>query len=161
MRALEPSDLDALYLWENDTEIRSYGSAMAPYSRAMLWDYINSYDADPFHAGQLRLMIDAGGKTAGAIDLYNIDGKNMRGFVGIVIDPEMRGKGIGAAALQSLAEYCSSTLGLHQLAAVVPSANAGSIRTFLSAGYTDVATLPQWVRIRNVFADATLLHKVL
>lgn len=159
LRAPEPSDLDALYLWENDPFISRYGSAVAPYSRALLWDYINSYDADPFHAGQLRLMVDADGGTVGCVDLYNIDGKNLRAFVGIVIDASRRGRGLGLAALEHLWEYCSMTLGLHQLVAVVPLPNVKSVELFRQAGYQEVAVLPHWVRIGKEFVDARLLSK--
>lgn len=162
LRAPEPSDLDSLYIWENDPSIRRYGAATAPYSRALLWDFINSYDADPFHAGQLRLMIDVEGEdTAGAIDLYSVDGKNMRAFVGIVVDPPKRGRGIALAALEELADYCSSSLGLHQLVAVVPEPNKISRQLFESAGYKLAAILPQWIRINKEFVDAALMNRIL
>lgn len=161
LRAPEPSDLDALYLWENDPTISRYGSAVAPYSRALLWAYINSYDADPYSAGQLRLMIEANGVTSGAIDLYNVDGKNCRAFVGIVIDKSQRGKGIGLRSLESLSKYCCSALGLHQLVAIVPSANVKSVELFRSAGYETTAHLPQWIRMGKDFVDAELMTKLL
>lgn len=161
LRAPEPSDLDALYLWENDPTIARYGSAMAPYSRALLWAYINSYDADPYSAGQLRLMIDVDGVTSGAIDLYNVDRKNCRAFVGIVVDKSQRGKGIGYNALESLSDYCCTSLGLHQLVAIVPTANVKSVELFQSGGYKIVAHLPQWIRMGKEFVDAELLTKVL
>lgn len=157
LRAPEPSDLDALYLWENDPSISRYGSAKAPYSRALLWEYINTYDSDPYYAGQLRLMIDADGETCGAIDLYNIDGKNMRAFVGIVLDKSKRGQGIGKRALEFLCDYCCVTLGLHQLIAVVPEPNEKSIELFESAGFAVKAVLPQWVRLGKEFVDAKLM----
>lgn len=161
LRAPEPSDLDALYLWENDPEISRYGSAVAPYSRALLWAYINSYDADPFHAEQLRLMIDVDGETCGAIDLYNVDGKNLRAFVGIVVDKSKRGQGIGKSALEALSDYCCASLGLHQLVAVVPEPNVRSIELFESAGFENVAQLAQWVRLGKEFVNARLLCKIL
>lgn len=161
LRAPEPSDLDALYLWENDQEISRYGSAVAPYSRALLWAYINSYDADPYHAGQLRLMIDVDGETCGAIDLYNVDGKNLRAFVGIVVDAARRGQGIGKAALEALSDYCCVSLGLHQLVAVVPEPNIRSIELFETAGFESLASLPQWVRLGKEFVNARLLGRIL
>lgn len=161
LRAPEPADLDALYIWENDAIIRQYGSATAPYSRALLWNYINNYDADPYHAGQLRMMIDVDGETVGSIDLYNIDGKNLRAFVGIMIDEKHRGKGIGKAALDSLADYCATALGLHQLLSVIPVPNVLSIELFETAGYQERSELSQWVRIGKQFVDAKLMGKFL
>lgn len=161
LRAPEPTDVDALYIWENDPYIRQYGSATAPYSRQLLWNYINNYDADPFHTGQQRLMIDVEGETVGAIDLFGIDKKNKRAFVGIVVDPSHRGKGIGIAALDSLCEYCVNLLGLHQLVATVPVLNIYSIELFKQAGYEERAVLPEWIRIGKEFVDAKIMCKLL
>lgn len=161
LRAPEPEDLDALYIWENDPLIRQYGSATAPYSRALLWNYINTYDADPYHAGQLRMMIDADGETVGSIDLYNIDGKNLRAFVGIMIDEKHRGKGIGKDALDALARYCNGALGLHQLLSVIPAPNYLSVELFKTAGYEERAVIPEYVRLGKKFEDAILMAKIL
>lgn len=161
LRAPEPSDLDALYLWENDPSIRRYGSATAPFSRAMLWDYINTYDADPFHAGQCRFMIMADDATVGTVDLYDIDKKNRRAFVGIMVDSSRRGEGIAAAALAELKDYCLQSLGLHQLAAVIPEPNGISRELFLTSGFSEIAVLPQWIRLDKEFVDAFLFNIIL
>lgn len=57
LRALEPEDLPLLYKWENDTSLWEAGSSIAPFSRKILWDYIESYSPDIYAARQLRLMI--------------------------------------------------------------------------------------------------------
>ena len=62
LRALEPGDVDTLYLWENSPDMWEYGFFIAPYSRHQLWEYVRDYDADPLRSGQLRLMIDVGVK---------------------------------------------------------------------------------------------------
>lgn len=161
LRAPEPHDLDAIYLWENDPTIRSYGAAVAPYSRAMLQEYISTYDADPLHAGQLRLIIDVDNKSVGAVDLYDVDAKNRRAFVGIVVDELCRSRGIAFAALTLLSDYCRNDLGLHQLAAVVPLSNLSSRRLFEKSDYKVVAVLPEWVRMGKEFSDAILMSKKL
>ena len=58
LRAPEPSDLDRMYIWENDPALWPFGSAMAPFSRKQLSDYIESYDGDIFASRQLRLVIE-------------------------------------------------------------------------------------------------------
>ena len=37
LRALEPTDLDMLYQWENDTALWVVSDTIAPYSRKALW----------------------------------------------------------------------------------------------------------------------------
>ena len=48
LRALEVDDLDMLYLWENDTSSWRDGTNIAPFSRRMLAEYIDTYDGDIF-----------------------------------------------------------------------------------------------------------------
>ena len=40
LRALEPEDLDFLYLWENDAELRESGNMLVPIGRNRLKEYI-------------------------------------------------------------------------------------------------------------------------
>lgn len=58
LRALEPEDVDRLYIWENDRDMWPFGGTRAPLSRHQLWEYATNYDANPFAAGQLRLIIE-------------------------------------------------------------------------------------------------------
>ena len=43
LRALEPTDLDTLYRWENDSRLWYASDTVAPYSRAALWQYLENY----------------------------------------------------------------------------------------------------------------------
>ena len=58
LRAPEPEDLEVLYKWENDTDVWIYGSAMSPYSKYILRQYIADAQTDIFESKQLRYMID-------------------------------------------------------------------------------------------------------
>ncbi|MDR2025972.1 MAG: GNAT family N-acetyltransferase, partial [Prevotellaceae bacterium] len=58
LRALEPSDIDLLYVWENDPATWTVGESIAPYSRFELEKYILS-EGDIYANKQLRLMIDS------------------------------------------------------------------------------------------------------
>ena len=40
LRALEPTDLDMLYQWENDTALWVVSDTIATYSRKALWQYL-------------------------------------------------------------------------------------------------------------------------
>ncbi len=55
LRAVEPTDVDCLYIWENDPSLWPHGSTRAPLSRFQLSEYATGYDADPYSARQLRL----------------------------------------------------------------------------------------------------------
>ncbi len=161
LRALEPADVDALYLWENSPEMRQFGAFQAPYSRLQLWEYVHNYDSNPLSSGQLRLMIDIDGSAAGAIDLYNIDATNSRAMVGIMVSKQHRRLGAGLAALNLICDYVSEALSIRQLAALVAEDNIPSANLFSKAGFQHTATIPSWIKRKENFASAMLFQKFL
>lgn len=146
LRALEPSDIDTLYIWENTPEIWRYGVSQAPVSRHQLWEYIRNYSANPIAEGQLRLLITSLDEKVGTVDLYDIDSRHSRAFVGIMIAPGYREKGYGRKAIEILTEYCRDTLSLRLIAATIAENNVPSLKLFAAAGFTHVATLPSWIK---------------
>ena len=86
LRALEPTDLDVLYQWENDAELWHTSATITPFSRKQLWDYIENYDGDIFRTRQLRFIIVeiSTNQPIGTIDLYDFDPVNSRANVGIL-----------------------------------------------------------------------------
>ncbi len=146
LRALEPSDIDTLYIWENTPEMWQYGVSQAPISRHQLWEYITNYSANPLAEGQLRLMITADNQNVGTVDLYDIDTRHERAFTGIMIAPAYRRNGYGRKALEELTNYCRDTLSIRLLCATIAETNEASIKLFASAGFLQVATLPGWIK---------------
>ena len=159
LRALEPEDVDCIYLWENAPGMWRHGFAPAPLSHHQIWRYVQEYEADPFISGQLRLMVECEGEAAGAVDLYDVDHLNRRAMVGIMVAEAWRGRGVAKVALELLGEYCRDVLGLHQLAAMADSCNEASLRLFASAGYAECGLLPQWFRRGESYADAVILSR--
>ena len=162
LRAPEPSDLDFLFALESADACGEGSFASAPVSRQMLWDYLQNYDADIFAAKQLRLIaIDRdGGQRVGAVDIYDFDPRNRRGFVGIAIAEAFRGRGYGKAALEALCSYASSTLGIHQLAAVVAEDNTPSRALFSSCAFRGCGRLRSWLRRGSQYADAIIFQRL-
>lgn len=127
LRAPEPSDVDAMFRWENDSAIWAYGRTRAPMSRFQLHEYVRNYSADPLSDGQARFIIELPGEgAAGCVDIYDLDPVNRRAAVGVVVDPTCRGRGLALDALVALCRYVWSELGLHQLWAVVARENIPS-----------------------------------
>lgn len=154
LRALEPTDIDTILAWENDTRLWRAGSTAAPFSRRIIEEYVLTYDANPFTAGQLRLMIDYEGRPAGAIDLFEFDPVNSRSGIGVVVDEAFRHKGIGKKAIAIVARYCAERLAIHQLWAIVGVDNEGSRHMLESSGFKSSGRLRSWIRARNSYTDA-------
>lgn len=163
LRALEPDDLDLLYVWENDTSMWGFGNNIAPFSRKQLAEYIDTYDGDIFKALQLRFMIVsvATDTPLGMIDLYDFDAVNRRAGIGIMVDTAMRSQGYGRQALDMLCRYCYDRLGLHQLYATVAVDNAPSLALFEGCKFKTCGKLRSWQRRGESYVDAYILQRLL
>lgn len=163
LRALERTDLLTLHEWENLSDLWRSSSTLAPYSLRNMSDYLATYDADPFHAGQLRLMIEriTDGIPVGFVELYEVEVRHRRANVGLMIDPKMRGSHMALRALKLMEKYCRAHLLLHQLLAYVPADNTPSLALFNRVGYIHVATLPQWLDTETGRIDALVFQKIL
>jgi diamine N-acetyltransferase len=146
LRAVEPEDLDVLYLIENDPELWDVGVTNVPYSRFVLHEYIANISGNIYADGQVRLVVcNAEGETVGMVDLINFNPRHNRAEVGIVIQKPYQNKGYGMAALSRLIHYSRTILHLHQLYALVSVNNTKSMRTFEEIGFQRDAELADWL----------------
>lgn len=163
LRAPEPTDVEMMYLWENDIEAWTDGVVRAPTSLKILCDYVDNYNPDPCATGQLRLIVQIieTGQPIGCIDLYEFDSLNRRSGVGIIIDPQHRGCGYASRALELIKWFCCTHLGLHQLWAIVSRDNETSLRLFSGRGFSTCGSLRSWIRIGNTYTDALMFQSLL
>ena len=163
LRAVEPSDALAMYDIENDASIWSYSRQQAPLSMRAIAEYAAGYDADPMRSGQLRLIVESvgDGEICGIADLYGISPLDRHAWVGIVILPEYRRRGIARAALTLLAHYSGKILNLRILGAKIAADNGASLRLFASSGFTHSGTLPGWITAPDGSVALALLAKQL
>ena len=163
LRALEPEDIELLYQWENDEEIWTVSHTIVPFSRHTLSLYIQNSCQDIYESKQLRMMMDApGGKTVGAIDLFDFDPFHGRAGIGILVHhPDDRSKGFATAALQLMIRYSFEKLQLHQLFANILTDNEESLKLFFKAGFVLAGTKKDWVREGENWKDEHLLQLVI
>ena len=162
LRAVEPEDLDLMYLIENDTELWPFGQTSVPFSRYALKQYIAESSNDVFRDRQLRLVIEtADGISVGFVDLQNYEPLHHRAEVGIVVVPGRQRKGLATEALRLLAKYVSAHLGIHQLYALVPECNAASLALFRKCGYKETATLQDWQNSPEGWQSVAVMQKIL
>ncbi len=162
LRALEPKDLDFLYLLENDTSIWEISGTLKPYSKKMLRSYLDNAYRDIYEVKQLRLCICGVDDTCiGLIDLFDFDPKNRRAGMGIIVaNPEDRGKGFGAEAIALMCNYAFTTLDLHQIYANILEDNVNSIKLFQKMGFEKIGTKKDWIRSSSGFKNEVLFQKI-
>jgi diamine N-acetyltransferase len=185
LRALEPSDVELLYGWENDTRLWKVSETTAPYSRETLSQFIENQQYDIYRTRQLRLVIckldggtpvrvggthvgvcdtpvEIGDTPVGMIDLFDFDPRNLRAGVGVVIcDEASRRLGYASEALGLLCDYAREVLYMRGLYATVTVDNTASVQLFRSQGFTEVGTLRDWSRGKSGWRDEYLFQKVL
>jgi len=165
LRAPEPFDTDLIFLWENDTSQWTTSLTPVHVSRHRIANYIENFDGDLASWQQLRLMISLSQPgndniTIGTVDLFDIDMRHRRAFIGIYIDTPHRRKGYGTQALQALAHYAAEYLDLHQLAAITATDNTAAIATLRAAGYTTSGHLRSWLRRANTYTDVLIMQQI-
>lgn len=165
LRALEPDDLDTMYRWENDTLLWRVSGTTAPFSRHTLMRLIDEQRFDIYATRQQRLVIETADswqpQRAGAVDLFEFDPQNLRAGVGIVVAPELRGRGYATDALAALGRYCRDTLHLHQLWCEITADNTASLRLFAAAGYEQCGRRRDWLLSPDGWCDAIMMQKIL
>lgn len=152
LRAIEPEDLDYIYIWENDTSIWHLSNTLTPFSYYIIKKYIENSHLDIFEAKQLRLIIEIIDiKTpVGCIDLFDFDPVNKRAGVGILIaDTDNRKKGFASEALELLIKYAFDILKLHQLYAGISENNTDSIKLFTKFNFVKTGEKKDWILYEN------------
>jgi diamine N-acetyltransferase len=162
LRAVEPEDLDLMYLVENDTTLWSVGRSNVPYSRYTLRQYIEQTSNDINADGQVRLVValNENRNAIGFVDLQNYDVRHRRAEVGIVLLPEWQHQGYANEVLGILEQYASKHLFIHQLYALISVGNTSALSLFANAGYKKTATLLQWLCNGEEWQDAMVYQKI-
>ena len=162
LRALEPEDIDVFTEIENNTELWACSSTNVPYSRFAIRNFISSTANDIYADKQVRLVAcgNENHVPMAFADITDFDPRHKRAQVGIVVFPSHRNCGIGTEVLSMLDEYARRVVELHTLYAVVAKDNGPSRRLFASAGYREVALLPQWLFVEGQYADAVVAEKI-
>lgn len=165
LRAPEQSDVEALYLWENNMEIWKVSNTITPFSRFVLKKYIETAHLDIWGTKQLRLIIEAKDQSSlmflpvGLIDLFDFDPFHLRAGIGILIaNSEFRQKGYATEALKLMVRYSFETLQLHQLYCNISADNSISLQLFKNAGFEQIGIKKEWLKSLNGWQDEVLLQ---
>ena len=163
LRALELSDLEILYKWENNTAIWKVSNTITPFSRHVLGQYLLSSHNDIYTTKQLRLVIETneGKKPIGLIDLFDFDAQHMRAGVGILIaDEKERQNGYASDAMKILKNYCFSVLNLKQIYCSVGKENFPSLKFFEKEGFETTGIKKTWLKNGDGWEDECFMQLV-
>jgi diamine N-acetyltransferase len=171
LRALEPTDLNQLYKWENDSTIWSVSGTLVPFSKFVLEEFVTQVHQDIYTNKQLRLMIDLKyfdeadedetTRSIGCVDLFDFDPKNKRAGIGILIaDKADRGRGYATEALHLIIDYGFEVLDLHQIYSNIRVENESSVALFKRAGFEVTGLKQDWIYEQGKFYDEYTLQLI-
>lgn len=154
LRALEPSDLEVLYIWENDPDVWRVSGTLSPISRERLAHFIEEQSYDIYTTRQMRLIIEAEGMIVGSLDIFDFDPQHRRLGIGILIyEDDYRRKGYAKEVITEVVKYGRNTLDLKQIWATIAVDNIASIALFESCGFTKCAHRKEWLNRGGEFID--------
>jgi len=160
LRAVEPEDLEVLYVWENMPSFWKTGNTRQPYSKFALKEYVSRINSNIYETGQLRLMMVAkeSGKTVGTVDLFDFDIHHSRVALGLFVAPQHQGKGFAKAALQLVESYVFNFLKINQLYCHIAASNKASINMFTKENFTKTK-LTDWIKSESGFEDVFVFQQ--
>ena len=154
LRALEPSDLEVLYIWENDPDVWRVSGTLSPISRERLAHFIEEQSYDIYTTRQMRLIIEAEDMIVGSLDIFDFDPQHRRLGIGILIyQDDYRRKGYAKEVITEVVKYGRNTLDLKQIWATIAADNIASIALFESCGFTKCAHRKEWINRGGEFID--------
>jgi diamine N-acetyltransferase len=161
LRAIEPTDEELLYRWENDPKIWQVSNTLSPFSHYVLRQYLEQAHLDIFQAKQLRLVIESsdGDKPVGLIDLFDFDPQHQRAGIGILIGESAEwGKGYAKESLGILLKYAFTVLLLNQVYCSIDEYNTASLNLFKNAGFRVTGKKEKWNRTLSGWSDEWFLQ---
>jgi diamine N-acetyltransferase len=161
LRALEPSDSEILYRWENDRELWPVSFTQIPFSKFTLEEFTNTSHSDIYTNKQLRLMVNVlnSNETIGIVDLFDFDPQHSRTGAGIFIQEAFRKSGCAAECIELLKEYCFRTLLLKQIFVHINQSNTASIALFEKTGFEKTGVKKCWTKTDlNTYEDVWFMQ---
>ena len=154
LRALEPQDVDLLYVWENDVEVWRVSGTIAPLSYERIARFVEEQSYDLNTTRQMRLIVEVEGRAVGSVDIFDFEPQHQRFGLGVLIyAQDNRRCGYARAAIDAVVEYARDVLGLRQVWAMIAVDNAPSVALFESLGFVRCAHRRDWLRRGREFVD--------
>ena len=134
LRAIERSDIPTFVRWFNDPEVRQYLQMYMPMSQAQEERWFEAQLED--RSGQIFGIETLDGTLIGNIGLQDIDWKDRRAVLGIVIgDKEYWNSGYGTEAITTLLRFSFKQMNLHRIWLRVYAYNQRAIRCYEKCGF--------------------------
>jgi len=158
IRPIQKSDLKYIKSWINDAEVQYYSQENYPFYFSNL--LIKKIYSDAIKGRRLVFIIeDKNGQVIGELWLHPIDYKKKTTELVIVIGKkELRGKGYGRDAINTIKDYCFNTLKLNSIYLKVFSFNIRGIKCYKACGFKVIGKCDRKVNRFGVEYDELIME---
>ena len=164
VRALEPTDLEFLYKYENSFSVMQWGGQKNLYSRYDFKRFIEDSHQDITITNQKRFIValKSDDRAIGTVDLYDYCTDNQRVCIGLIFYEESdRNMGYGKEVIRFAKQFCFQQLSIHQLYVEIEADNINSIKMFESCGFKYCGTKKDWIQKSGAFCDIKCYQNIL
>ncbi len=156
LRAIEREDISHFLRWLNDPEVTRYLTIFMPLSRGEEERWFEQQLQD---RNRKVLAIETeDGETIGNIALEEIDWKNRKATLGIVIGEKGRwGQGYGTEAIRTLLRFAFEELNLNRVSLAVFDFNERARRCYRRCGFQEEGVLRQAHYTEGRYHDVILM----
>ncbi|HET7835906.1 MAG TPA: GNAT family N-acetyltransferase [Variovorax sp.] len=134
-----------------------------PYGDAELWrQRLTQMCASD--KGDLLLVVEIDGRVVGAAGLHSTGASPRRRHamgLGMQVQPEWQGRGVGTLLMQSLCDYADRWLGLSRLELIVYTDNVRAQALYRRFGFVDEGVHRSYALRDGVYVDALAMARVL
>ena len=153
LRAIEPTDVNMMLLWENDSENWHVSETLAPFSKFLIESYLQSAQ-DIYVTKQIRFVIESieTNEPVGLLDFFEYAPRHQRAGLGILIEKNSRKEGFATDAIE-IAKVYAKSIDLHQIFCSIGADNVKSIRLFEKAGFVETGLKRDWRKLHGKWTD--------
>ena len=161
LRAFDNSDLMYALSINNDYDVMRTASAGILYPTTVEDQARFMANQTSYTAGDYQFAIERidNGRFIGQCGFMQVNWKNRRAELGIMLDQNAIGQGFGTDAVSLLCKFAFDEMNLHKLKAVVFSFNAGAIRCYEKCGFVREGILKDEVYREGRYHDAYVMAK--
>jgi len=155
LRALEKDDLRRCWKWVNDPEVTVDMGTSIPKS---MHEEERWYEETQKSDKKKIFAIQVGKKHVGNIGLDNIDYRNRKASLGIMIgEPDYWDKGYGSDAIKTLLYMGFNELNLHKIYLHVFPSNKGALKCYEKCGFKKEGVLREHVFKGGKYQDLIVM----
>jgi len=137
LRALQPTDVEHIFKWENNPENWENSGTSRSYTKEEISEFVNDkQDLEKSNQFRFIICLNLTDEPIGAIDLFEYNTQKSIVGVGILIaEKENRRRGFAKESLNLISNYCRNELNIVNLFCNIKKDNVSSICLFENNGF--------------------------